>query len=185
MKSLLKVFVFLAALVVFSPVAVVSSANAQIGGYTYAYCNGAWVPGSCNGVAAGMGGIPMGVIPTSGLTRCELLGGIAGGTLGSLAKNHTGQATILGAIIGGIAGNTLCQSNSGQVVTYQQHQQYQRLPQRSQVTQVSTNQCSNACADQPGRIPVYRANGSLACRLADRPAEPGERSACNTESSSN
>jgi hypothetical protein len=45
-----------------------------------------------------------------------------------------------------------------------------------------TNNVCNVCADQPGRIPVYRKNGELVCRLQSRPPEEGERPACRSAS---
>jgi hypothetical protein len=55
----------------------------------------------------------------SGLSKCEVVGGIAGGTLGSLAKNYTTQATILSGILGGVVGSALCNNNQGQRVLLQ------------------------------------------------------------------
>ena len=48
--------------------------------------------------------------PGGGLNKCEIVGAIAGGTLGSLAKNHTGQATILASLFGGAIGSAYCES---------------------------------------------------------------------------
>lgn len=72
------------------------------------------------------GGAPVGVVPmgvSNGLSGCAVVGGIAGGTLGSLAHNHRGQATILGALIGGVVGQTVCSNGNGQRVIVQQPQQ--------------------------------------------------------------
>jgi Glycine zipper 2TM domain len=68
-----------------------------------------------------------------GLTDCQVYGALAGGTLGSLAKNHTGQAAILGALAGGLVGNTICRNSSGQqvVVPQVQLQQGAIIPQGS------------------------------------------------------
>ena len=48
-----KFLVFAAVLIVLSQFQA-TKASAQIGGVTYAYCNGVWVPGSCNGGGMGM-----------------------------------------------------------------------------------------------------------------------------------
>lgn len=53
---------------------------------------------------------------TNGLTNCQMVGGLAGATLGSLAENHTAQAVILGGLIGGVAGNMICNNQAGQRV---------------------------------------------------------------------
>jgi hypothetical protein len=60
--------------------------------------------------------IPMAQAVSSGFTRCQTVGALTGGTLGSLAKHHTLQATILGAIAGGVAADGFCSNNQGQQV---------------------------------------------------------------------
>lgn len=62
------------------------------------------------------GGVPVGV----GLSNCAVVGGLAGGTLGSLAKHHRGQAVILGALIGGVVSQMVCINSQGQRVIMQQ-----------------------------------------------------------------
>jgi hypothetical protein len=64
------------------------------------------------------GGAPMG----GGLSNCAVVGGLAGGTLGSLAKHHRGQAVILGALLGGVVGQMVCTNSQGQRVIVQQPQ---------------------------------------------------------------
>lgn len=66
-------------------------------------------------------GMPYGGVPAGGgLSNCAVVGGLAGGTLGSLAKHHRGQAVILGALLGGVVGHTVCTNSAGQRVIVQQ-----------------------------------------------------------------
>jgi hypothetical protein len=67
-------------------------------------------------------GLPMVGNGMSGLTNCQMVGGLAGATLGSLAENHTAQAMILGGLIGGVAGNMICNNQNGQQVLVRQGQ---------------------------------------------------------------
>lgn len=64
-----------------------------------------------------------GFAQNNGFTNCQLVGGVVGATLGSLAKHHTAQAVILGAVGGGIAGNMYCVNTQGQRIVVQQAQQ--------------------------------------------------------------
>jgi hypothetical protein len=86
-------------------------------------------------------GVPAQVFQPSGLpsgfNKCEVVGGIAGGLLGSLFKHHTGQATGLGAIAGGIAGDMYC-GPQGQRILVQNGQQGIQNPD-GQTTQVANN----------------------------------------------
>ena len=74
-----------------------------------------------------------------GFNKCEVIGGIAGGVIGSTASIHNNrryhpQAVVLGTIIGGVIGNTACQVQRVQqypvqnVVAQQQVQQGQGTP---------------------------------------------------------
>ncbi len=77
-----------------------------------------------------------------GFSKCEVIGGIAGGVIGSTASIHNNrryhpQAVALGTIIGGVIGNTACQPDQVQsvqqypvqnVVAQQQVQQGQGTP---------------------------------------------------------
>ena len=79
-----------------------------------------------------------GFAQNNGFTNCELGGGVVRATLGSLAKHHTAQAVILGAIGGGIVGNMYCSNNQGQRIVVQQapQQQWQEPVQQQVVAQV-------------------------------------------------
>lgn len=60
--------------------------------------------------------VPAGINLPNGFSQCQLVGAIAGGTIGSLARNHTTQAVILAGLAGGLAGNYLCTNSQGQRV---------------------------------------------------------------------
>lgn len=62
-----------------------------------------------------------------GLSNCSVVGGIVGGTLGSLAKHHTAQAVILGGVAGGVLGNMICTNRQGQRVVVPQGQQHENV----------------------------------------------------------
>ena len=100
---------------------------------TYEYCaDHVWHFGSCNGGFA-PGYIQNIPIP-NGLSSCDSIGALAGGTIGSLAKNNTVQAVILGAILGGvIADKTIC-NNNGRVVMFTQEQHQTTQNQNQQET---------------------------------------------------
>jgi hypothetical protein len=108
-------------------------------------------------------------------TKCETLGGIAGGTIGSLALNNTTQATILGAIVGGVAGNILCNSQ-GQYVVQGQQQVVQRqgVTQSQQVVQQQGSPLcappANPAGTRPGvlNLPGSPMHGQTVC------AKPGD-----------
>ena len=104
-------FVVIAFVLAFSA----SGAQAQTPMGTYAYCNGVWRFGGCSGTIAPVqqfASLPNG----GGFNRCEAIGGIVGGTLGSLNKAHPLQAVILGAVAGGVAGHFICSNPQGQQV---------------------------------------------------------------------
>lgn len=52
----------------------------------------------------------------SGFSTPTIIGGILGGTIGSLAKHHTGQAVIGGTILGGIVGSLFSSNGSQRAV---------------------------------------------------------------------
>lgn len=56
----------------------------------------------------------------NGLTKCEAVGALGGGAVGSLNNKHKGQATIIGAIAGGLLGHWVCSDSNGQRVVVQQ-----------------------------------------------------------------
>lgn len=62
------------------------------------------------------------------------------------------------------------------------HDEVETVTQNRPIQRPRTNNVCNVCADQPGRIPVYRKNGELVCRLQSRPPEEGERPACRSAS---
>ena len=85
------------------------------------FCNGRWVPGSCNQGTS----IPVGQIVTAGgsLGKCELIGAGAGGLAGyAVGGNHKGVAAFIGAVAGAFAGNQYCKNDAGQVVSVQSGQ---------------------------------------------------------------
>ena len=97
-------------------------AFAQYGYGTFGYNNTTrqWVP---PGVPIGQAVNPVQVVTApvvpmgGGFSNCQFIGAVAGGTIGSLNKAHTTQATILGAIAGGvIADKFVCQNPQGQSV---------------------------------------------------------------------
>lgn len=63
-----------------------------------------------------------------------------------------------------------------------EHDEVETVAQNRPIQRPRTNNVCNVCADQPGRIPVYRKNGELVCRLQSRPPEEGERPACRSAS---
>ncbi len=131
MKKLFALALVAMSLLSFAPVA-----SAQPYG-TWAYCNGIYRFGNCNGPTQqqmqqqqqyrqpqyvqqpqyynAQPSYPAVAAP-QGFSNCTLVGALAGGTLGSLAHHHRGQAVILGAIVGGVAGNMLCTNSQGQRV---------------------------------------------------------------------
>lgn len=165
--------------------------SAQVYG-TWQYCNGGvWRFGSCGGplvqqqqfIQQGIGvgqGVQL-LAPTSGLTnglsRCEAVGGLAGGTLGSFAKHHQAQSIILGAIAGGILGNSICSDSQGQrvlVVQQQVAQQQQGLVgQQFQQSVGIVGQNGNPCRNDPGTkegvlyLPGNTKHGQTVCARPD------------------
>jgi hypothetical protein len=110
------------------------SAFAQHGTFGYNQATRQWLPPgvvignnsqvySSGGQQVTYGSSPVYALPqgvstqSAGLNGCQFWGGLAGGTIGSLNKAHTGQATILGAILGGVvADHLLCKNQQGQQV---------------------------------------------------------------------
>jgi hypothetical protein len=116
-----------------------------------------------------------------GLTRCQVLGGIVGGVLGSFARNYQAQAIGLGAVGGGIVGDALCYNGQGQRIVPQQQQvagQYgpgMQVPPMTVAPQVGVPDVpQNHCAHDPGTapgilsLPGHPMNGKTVC------AKPGD-----------
>jgi hypothetical protein len=95
-----------------------------------------------------LGGAPS----SGGLSNCAIVGGVAGATLGSLARNHRAQAVILGGLLGGVAGSMVCTDSRGQRVTVPQQVVYPPrttiIPAEQQVGGFETNNFAN-----PGYLP--------------------------------
>lgn len=117
-------------------------AKAQYG--TYAYCNGVYRFGNCNGpiyqpqaviqtapvtipqaVPYGQQTIIQQPVPQgvgNGLTNCTVIGGVLGGVVGNQLDRHHVGGTVAGALLGGAIGNLVCTNSSGQRVIVQQPQ---------------------------------------------------------------
>lgn len=78
------------------------------------------VPYYPQGYQGNMQAVPAALALAGGFNRCETVGAVVGGTLGSFAKNHQWQAILLGGILGGIAGDAICYNNQNQQVLARQ-----------------------------------------------------------------
>ncbi len=99
----------------------------------------------------------------NGLSKCEVVGGIAGGTLGSFAKNHNTQGVVLGAILGGIVGNAVCSNNQGQqiLVVQQPPQGQQQVVGQRQMPPAQVVPVTAEAQQQGLQVP----GGDLRCPL--------------------
>lgn len=89
-----------------------------------------------------------------------LIGALAGAVIGD-NRRSAGAGAVLGMLF------APCNTVQQQQPLYQQQQQlWGQQPAQG---------VQNPCAGQVGRIPVYRANGNVGCRLANAQPEPGER----------
>jgi hypothetical protein len=76
-----------------------------------------------------------------GFSKCEVVGGIAGATVGSMAHHHRPQAVVLGTIVGGMLGNVACRPT-------------QALPQQpTQVVGQQVSQGQGAASCDAGKRP--------------------------------
>ena len=89
-----------------------------------------------------------------------LIGALAGAVIGD-NRRSAGAGAVLGMLF------APCNTVQQQQPLYQQQQQLWG--------QQPVQGVQNPCAGQGGRIPVYRANGNVGCRLANAQPEPGER----------
>lgn len=108
-----------------------------------------------NPIYANGGGMPVG-----GFSSCAMIGGLAGGTLGSLTDHHRGQAVILGAIIGGVVGNWACSPPVAQqrVVT-------QQVAQRQPAAQADARLAGLTPAQIPDEEPRLCSEGKTWMKL--------------------
>lgn len=81
-----------------------------------------------------------------GVSKCEAVGALAGGTIGSYEDGrHRAQNTILGALLGGIVGNIVC-TPTQQGASYPVGQQ----PMQQHVQSAGMPQNQNLCGHDPG-----------------------------------
>lgn len=109
---------------------VVAGQNQQRYG-TYQYCgNGQWHFGNCGGAVISsqqFASLPAG----GGFNRCEGIGSLVGGTIGSLNRAHPTQAVILGAVAGGVAGHLICSNPQGRQIQIPMTQSQQVVIQQT------------------------------------------------------
>jgi len=95
-------------------------------------CNGQWVPqGTCqtfNNGAYGMVPVNAGHVRVSGLSGCQMAGGLIGGGIGYMSSSpkDRGVATLVLAVLGAIAGNAYCSQSAEAVPAPQQVQPTQQ-----------------------------------------------------------
>lgn len=109
----------------------------------------------------------------AGFNKCEVVGGIAGGVIGSTASVHNDrryhpQAVVLGTILGGVIGNAVCQPT-------QQVQGVQQYPVQNVVAQqqVQQGQGTPSCdaGKRPGilNLPGNQKHGQPVCAFPGDP----------------
>jgi hypothetical protein len=100
-----------------------------------------------------------------GFSKCEVVGGVTGATIGSMAHNHRPQAVVLGGIVGGMLGNVACRPTQALPV----QQPIQTVAQQQFPQEQGSPVCGNG--KRPGilNIPGHQKHGQHVCAFPGDP----------------